>query len=355
MPHLFDPLTLRSVTLRNRIGMPPMCQYSAQDGLAADWHMVHYGSRAAGGAGLVIVEATAVEPRGRISPNDLGIWSDEHAERLARIVRFVREQGAVPAIQLGHAGRKAGTARPWDGGKPLSDEQGGWEIVGPSAIPFDEGFRTPSALSEEGIAAIQQAFVLATRRAAEAGFEMVELHGAHGYLVHSFHSPLSNRRVDRYGGSFENRVRFTLETVTAMRRVWPDQRPMAVRISCTDWAEGGWTAEESVELARRLKGLGVDLMDCSSGGGTPLAKVPAGAGYQVPLAEAVRRGAGIATAAVGLITQAMQADEIVRNQRSDVVLVGRELLRNPYWPMHAARTLRQVGHAATPKQYLRAF
>ena len=355
MPHLFDPLTLRTVTLRSRIAVPPMCQYSAHDGFAGDWHLVHYGSRAAGGAGLIIVEATAVEPRGRISPNDLGLWSDEHVAPLARVAAFMREYGAVPAIQLGHAGRKAGTARPWDGGKPLDDAAGGWEIVGPSAIPFDEGYRTPAALTVEGIAAIQQAFVKATQRAAQAGFEMVEIHGAHGYLIHSFHSPLSNQRTDRYGGSFENRIRFTLETAAAMREVWPEDKPLAVRISCTDWVEGGWTLEESVALAQRLKSLGVDLMDCSSGGGSPLARIPAGPSYQVPLAEAVRKGAGIATAAVGLITQAMQADEIVRNGRADLVLMGREMLRNPYWPLHAAAVLHKQGHAPVPNQYLRAF
>ncbi len=355
MPHLFDPLTLRTVTLRNRIAMPPMCQYSAHDGLANDWHLVHYGSRAAGGAGLIIVEATAVEARGRISPNDLGLWSDEQIAPLARVASFMRQYGAVPAIQLGHAGRKAGTARPWDGGHPLDDDAGGWAIVGPSALPFDEGYRTPAALSLEEIAAIQQAFVQSTLRADAAGFEMVEVHGAHGYLIHSFHSPLSNQREDRYGGSFENRIRFTLETVAAMRAVWPEDKPLAVRLSCTDWVEGGWTLEESVALAQQLKPLGVDLIDCSSGGGSPLARIPAGPSYQVPLAEAVRRGADIPAAAVGLITQAMQADEIVRNGRADIVLVGRELLRNPYWPQRAALDLHKPSQAPVPSQYLRAF
>lgn len=354
MPQLFDPLTLRGVTLRNRIGVSPMCQYSAEDGFANDWHLVHLGARAAGGAGLIIVEATAVEPRGRISPNDLGLWSDEHVPPLARVVDFLREYGATPAIQIAHAGRKAGTARPWAGGAPLSDEAGGWDIAGPSEIPFDKGYRKPEALSAEGIVAIREAFVCAAVRAEAAGFELLEVHGAHGYLIHSFHSPLSNQRTDQYGGSFENRIRFTLETVEAVRAVWPDGKPLAVRLSCTDWVDGGWTLEESVELARRLKQLGVDLIDCSAGGGSPHARAPVGAGYQVPFAEAIRREAGVPTAAVGMIAEAMQADQIIRNGQADVALLGREVLRNPYWPLRAAAALGQREHASVPNQYLRA-
>jgi 2,4-dienoyl-CoA reductase-like NADH-dependent reductase (Old Yellow Enzyme family) len=352
MPHLFEPLTLRGVTLRNRIGVSPMCQYSAEDGFANDWHLVHLGARAVGGAGLLIAEATAVEPRGRISPNDLGLWRDEHVEPLARIVAFLREYGATPGIQIAHAGRKAGTARPWDGGRPLSDEEGGWGCAGPSAIPFDEGHRTPEPLTAEGIASIRQAFVRAAERAEAAGFELVEIHGAHGYLIHSFHSPLSNQRADEYGGSFENRIRFTLETVEAVRGVWPDEKPLAVRLSCTDWVDGGWTLEESVALAHRLKELGVDLVDCSAGGGSPHAKPPVGPGYQVPFAEAIRREAGIATAAVGMITHPVQADQIVRNGQADVALLGREALRNPHWPYQAAQILRQ--EPPVPNQYQRA-
>ena len=355
MPHLFDPLTLRSVSLRNRIGVSPMCQYSAEDGFANDWHLTHYGARAAGGAGLIIIEATAVEPIGRISPNDLGLWSDEQIEPLARVVRYLRDYGAAPAIQIAHAGRKAGTARPWDGGKPLTGDDGGWDIVGPSAIPFDDGYRAPAALSAEGIAAIQRAFVQSAERADAAGFDMLEVHGAHGYLMHSFHSPVSNQRSDEYGGSFENRIRFTLQTVEAVRAVWPEEKPLVVRVSCTDWVEGGWTLEESVELARRLKPLGVDLMDCSSGGGSPKAVVPVGAGYQVPFAEAIRRQANMPTAAVGMITQPQQADQIVRNGQADVVLLAREMLRDPYWPLHAAGQLRHSPAAYAPNQYQRAF
>lgn len=354
MAHLFEELKVRGVTLRNRVGVSPMCQYSSVDGYANDWHLVHLGSRAVGGAGLVIAEATAVEARGRISPFDLGIWQDGHCEMLGRIAAFMRQHGAVAGIQLAHAGRKAGVGRPWQGGKSLSDEEGGWEPVGPSAIPFDDGYRTPHALTEAEIRAVTGAFVTAARRADAAGFEWVELHGAHGYLMHSFHSPLSNARTDRYGGAFENRIRFTLETAAAVREAWPEAKALAVRLSCTDWVEGGWTLEESVELARRLKGVGVDLIDCSSSGSVPHARPPVGAGYQVPLAEAVRHGAEVLTAAVGLITQPMQADEIVRNGRADVVLLAREMLRDPYWAIHAQRALHAGEAGPIPAQYLRA-
>jgi 2,4-dienoyl-CoA reductase-like NADH-dependent reductase (Old Yellow Enzyme family) len=354
MPHLFDPFTLRGVTLRNRVGVSPMCQYSSEDGRATDWHLVHLGSRAVGGAGLVMCEATAVEPRGRISPQDAGLWTDEQIEPLARINRFVAAHGAVPGIQLAHAGRKASTARPWEGGRILSNTDGGWDIVGPSAIPFHDGDPPPAELSTAQIREIQAAFVAATQRALQAGYEWLELHAAHGYLMHSFHSPLSNARRDEYGGSFDNRVRFTLETARQVRRKWPESKPLTVRLSCTDWCDGGWTPEESVALARKLKDEGVDLIDCSSGGGTPKAVVPAGASYQVPLAEAVRRGAEIPTAAVGMITDPAQADEIVRNGRADVVMLAREILRNPYWPIRAARALGHADKLRLPVQYSRA-
>lgn len=354
MAHLFDPFTLRGVTLRNRTGVSPMCQYSAQDGFPSDWHMAHLGARASGGAGLVIVEATAVEARGRITPYDLGLWSDAHIEPLACLARFIKSQGAAAGIQIAHAGRKASTNRPWDGGAPIAaGDPLGWEVVGPSAIPFAEGHPAPRALSVEEIGAVQAAFTAAARRALAAGFDWLEIHGAHGYLVHSFLSPLSNRRDDIYGGGLASRSRFLVETVQAVRQAWPERLPLAVRLSCTEWVEDGWGIEDTIELARWLKEEGVDLVDCSSGGNLPKAPVPLGPGYQVPLSEAVRRGAQIATAAVGLITAPAHADEIVRNGRADVVLLGRELLRDPYWPLHAARALKQP--APVPDQYLRAF
>lgn len=353
MPHLFEPLTIRGVTLRNRIGVSPMCQYSSENGLANDWHLVHLGARAVGGAGLVISEATAVEARGRISPGDLGLWSDEQIAPLARVTSFIRAHGAVAGVQLAHAGRKAATARPWDGGRPLDDAAGGWPVVGASALAFDPAFRTPHELSLAELGQIRDAFQAAAVRSREAGFQLVELHAAHGYLLHSFLSPLSNQRADAYGGDFDGRTRLLLEVTRAVREVWPEELPLAVRLSASDWTPGGWAPEETVELARRLKGEGVDLIDCSSGGNVPRAAIPVGAGYQVPFAEAVRREAGVASAAVGLISAAPQADEIVRNGRADVVLLGRELLRDPYWPLHAARELGQSVPA--PVQYQRAF
>lgn len=355
MSHLFDPLTIRSITIRNRIGVSPMCQYSAEAGFANDWHLVHLGSRASGGAGLVIAEATAVEARGRISPQDLGLWDDAHVEMLARITHFIKSQGATPAIQLAHAGRKASTAQPWQGGGPVGADQGGWQPVGASAIPFADGYPTPTELSTAGVGGIVDAFRAAAVRSDAAGFDVIELHAAHGYLLHSFLSPLSNQRTDHYGGSFENRIRLLLETAEATRTVWPDEKPLFVRISCTDWVDGGWTIDESVELARRLKDVGVDLIDCSSGGSAPTATVPVGAGYQTPFAERIRREANIPTAAVGMITQPMQADEIVRNARADLVLLARELLRDPQWPLHAAQLLRQTTVGLVPPQYARAF
>jgi 2,4-dienoyl-CoA reductase-like NADH-dependent reductase (Old Yellow Enzyme family) len=356
MAHLFEPLTLRGVTLRNRIGVSPMCQYSCEDGYATDWHLVHLGSRAVGGAGLVIAEATGVEARGRISPHDLGIWSDAHAEKLAPVAHFIREHGAVPGIQLAHAGRKASTYRPWagkNGGVPV--EEGGWQVIAPSAVPFSDTYPHPAAMTLDDIHTVQAAFRDAAARSLEAGFEWIELHGAHGYLIHEFLSPLANHRTDEYGGSFENRIRFVLETTRLMRAVWPDDKPFTVRLSCTDWVDGGWTLDESVELARRLKAEGADLIDCSSGGMSPRQQIPGGGypGYQVPFAEAVRRGADIPTAAVGLVSAPTHADEIIRNGRADLVLLAREFLRDPYWPIHAARALKH--DAPVPPQYLRGF
>jgi 2,4-dienoyl-CoA reductase-like NADH-dependent reductase (Old Yellow Enzyme family) len=358
MTSIFDGYTLRGVTLRNRIGVSPMCEYSSEDGMPSDWHLVHLGSRAAGGAGLVLTEATAVEPRGRISPQDAGIWSDAHAEAWARVTRFITSQGAVAGVQLAHAGRKGSTARPWEEGRGhvgVSDAEGGWEPVGPSALAFAEGYRMPKELTSGEIAGIVQAFADSARRSDAAGFDWLELHGAHGYLLHEFLSPLSNTRTDEYGGSFENRIRFTVETTRAVRAVWPEHKPLTARFSCTEWAEGGWTLEETVELSRRLKGEGVDLIDCSTGGNVPHARIPVGAGYQVPFAETVRREAGIATAAVGMISAPAQADEIIRNERADLVLLARASLRDPYWPLHAARELGQEDKVTPPVQYARAF
>lgn len=353
MAHLFEPFTLRGVTLRNRIGVSPMCQYSAQDGFANQWHLVHLGTRAIGGAGLVITEATAVEAHGRISPYDLGIWQDEHMAGLHTLAQFITDHGAVPGIQLAHAGRKANVARPWEGGQPLPNAQNGWRIVAPSAIPFNEGHPVPHELTLEEIDDIKRAFRIAALRALQAGFKLIEIHAAHGYLLHSFYSPLSNQRQDAYGGSFDNRVRLVIEVAREVRHALTDNLPLAVRVSSTDWVEGGWTLEDTVELARRLKAEGVDLIDCSSGGNAASARVPAAPSYQVPFAQAVRQGAGIATAAVGLITRPEQADQIVAGEDADLVLMGRELLRNPYWPLAAAQTLKQG--ITPPPQYARAF
>jgi 2,4-dienoyl-CoA reductase-like NADH-dependent reductase (Old Yellow Enzyme family) len=350
---LFDPLTLRDVTLRNRIAVSPMCQYSAEEGRANDWHLVHLGSRAVGGAGLVVFEATAVEPRGRISPGDLGLWDDGQIEPLARIVRFVEAQGAVPCLQIAHAGRKASTHAPWEeGGAPIPESRGGWRVVGPSAVPFAPGHPVPEALDPAGIAAVLRAFAEATRRAVAAGFRALEVHAAHGYLIHQFLSPLANRREDAYGGSFERRTRLAREVVSAVREAWPERLPLLVRISATDWADGGWTVEESVQLARAFRDLGVDLIDTSSGGMAATARVPVGAGYQTAFAERIRREAGIATGAVGMITSPEQADHVLRTGQADVVLLARELLRDPYWPLHAAA--RVHGAIEWPRQYLRA-
>ncbi len=354
--HLFEPLTLRSVRFRNRIGVSPMCQYSSDDGTATDWHLVHLGARAVGGAGLVIAEATAVAPEGRITPGDAGLWADKHVEPMARINRFLREHGAVPGLQLAHAGRKGSAARPAEGGAHLADDAGGWPTLAPSALPFGgELPKVPRAMTEADIARVQRDFAAAARRALAAGCEWLELHSAHGYLSHEFLSPLTNQRADRYGGCFENRIRFLVETTRAVRAVWPERLPLAVRLSCTDWVPGGWDLEQSVALARQLKAEAVDLIDCSSGGLVPDARIPVGPGYQVPLAERIRREAGVATAAVGALTAPAHADEIVRNGRADLVLLGREFLRDPYWPRHAARTLGQTAVLPPPVQYDRAW
>lgn len=339
---LFSPFSLRDVTLRNRIGVSPMCQYSAEDGFAGDWHLVHLGAFAVGGAGLVMSEATAVVPEGRISPQDLGLWKDGHVAPLRRITDFVRGQGAVPAIQLAHAGRKASTWRPWEAaGKPpaIPPEQGGWEAVAPSPIRFADGYPQPRELDEAGIRRVVDAFAAAARRARDAGFDAVELHAAHGYLLHSFLSPLSNQRADGWGGGFEGRTRLLLEVVDAVRAVWPAGLPLLVRLSVTDWVAGGWDVEQSVALALLLKERGVDLVDCSSGGAVPNAAVPVGPGYQATFAERLHRDAGLPTAAVGLITDPEQADRIVREGRADLVFLARELLRHPRWPLLAAHRL----------------
>ncbi len=351
---LFSPLTVREVTFRNRVAVSPMCQYSSEEGLANDWHFVHLGSRAVGGAGLVIAEAAAVEARGRITPQDLGLYRDDHVEPLRRIVRFIQQQGAVAGIQIAHAGRKASTAAPWEGGDPVDESQGGWRpIVAPSPLPFAPGYPTPQALDESGIREVVAAFGASARRALEAGFQVVEIHAAHGYLLHEFLSPLSNQRTDAYGGGFEGRTRLLGEVVQAVRQAWPERLPLFVRVSATDWVEGGWDPDQSVALARQLKPLGVDLIDCSSGGAVPNAKVPVGPGYQVPLAERVRREAGILTGAVGMITQAQQAEQILQNGQADLILLARELLRDPYWPLRAAY---ELGFAApVPVQYARAW
>jgi 2,4-dienoyl-CoA reductase-like NADH-dependent reductase (Old Yellow Enzyme family) len=354
VPRLFHPLTLRSVTLRNRIGVSPMCQYSAEDGVANDWHYVHLGSRAVGGAGIVIVEATGVAPEGRITPGCMGLWSEKHIEPLARIAKFVKAHGAVAGIQIAHAGRKASAHLPWNGGAHLSAAQGGWGIIAPSAIAFGDNLtKVPRAMTEADIARVQNEFVATANRALAAAFEFLELHAAHGYLFNEFLSPLANQRTDKYGGSFENRVRFLLDTTRAVRKVWPDNLPLAVRISAIDWKEGGWQIEDSIALAKLLKTEGVDLVDCSSGGIVPDAKITVVPGYQVPFAEKVRHGANIATAAVGFITEPKQAEDIIASGRADLVLLARQFLRDPYWPAHAARTL---GYKLTPpNQYARAW
>ena len=353
MTHMFDPLAIRDITFANRVFVSPMCQYSSTDGYANDWHFVHLGSRAVGGAGLVFTEATGVLPEGRISPQDLGIWMDDHIEPLARIVRFVHGQGSVAGMQLAHAGRKASTYRPWSGHGTIPESNGGWNnVVAPSALAFADQYPMPQALSIDGIKNIVSAFANAARRACEAGFDVIEIHAAHGYLIHEFLSPLSNHRTDVYGDSFENRTRILREIVTAVRGTWPERAPLFVRISASDWVDGGWDIQQSVELARRLKELGADLIDCSSGGNVPHAKIPVGPGYQTHFAEQIRREADILTGTVGMITSPVQAEHIIATGQADAVIIARELLRDPYWPLRAARELAQPVSWAV--QYLRA-
>ena len=353
MTHLFEPLAIRDLTFANRVFVSPMCEYSSTDGFASDWHFVHLGSRAVGGAGLVLTEATAVLPEGRISPQDLGIWKDEHIEPLARVVRFIHEQGSVAGMQLAHAGRKASTYAPGLGHGKIAESEGGWgNVVAPSALPFSADYPMPRPLSIEGVRNVVSAFAAAARRACEAGFRVIEVHAAHGYLIHEFLSPLSNQRTDAYGGSFENRTRILREIVAAVRGSWPEGAPLFVRISATDWVEGGWDIQQSAELARQLKELGADLIDCSSGGNVPHAKIPIGPGYQTQLAEQIRREADILTGAVGMITSAVQAEHILVTGQADAVIIARELLRDPYWPLRAAHELGQ--RISWPVQYLRA-
>lgn len=353
---LFSPLSLRSVTLPNRVGVAPMCQYSAEEGLANDWHLVHLGARATGGAGLVMTEAVAVSPEGRISPQDLGLWDDGQVHPLARIASFITGQGSVPAIQLAHAGRKASTKRPWDGGGAASPAAGGWSpVLAPSAVPFDDGWQVPLALDEAGLARIVDDFVVATRRAAAAGFRVAEIHAAHGYLLHQFLSPISNRRSDDWGGTLQNRMRVPLRVIEAVRSAWPADLPLFLRISATDWVEGGFVPHEAVVFAREAHALGVDLVDCSSGGMHPRAKVPVTPGYQVPFAARIRKEAAVATAAVGLITTARQANEIVEQGLADVVLLGREMLRSPHWALRASAELDSPLPGPRPYERARPF
>ncbi|MGD0586114.1 MAG: NADH:flavin oxidoreductase/NADH oxidase [Oryzomonas sp.] len=352
MSKLFTPLTMGSVTFRNRVFVSPMCQYSSRDGLATDWHMVHLGSRAVGGAGLVMVEATAVSPEGRISPDDSGIWNDDHVAAFKPIARFIRDNGAVPGIQLAHAGRKASCDLPWLGGGPLGPDAWGWQPLAPSAEPFAPGHPLPRELSLADLDMVENQFRAATRRALAAGFQVVEIHMAHGYLLHEFLSPLSNRRGDDYGGSLENRLRFPLRVARAVREEWPRELPLFVRLSCVDWAENGWSLDQSVCLCRLLKELGVDLIDCSSGFVVPNEQVPFAPGFQVPFAAALRAEASVATGAVGFVIDPAQAEQILATGQADAVFLAREMLRDPYWPLHAARELGV--EVAWPDQYLRA-
>ncbi|WP_153815087.1 NADH:flavin oxidoreductase/NADH oxidase [Streptomyces sp. SUK 48] len=358
MSVLFEPVTLREVTIPNRVWMAPMCQYSAEPagpltGAPDDWHLAHYGARATGGTGLIVVEATAVSPEGRISPYDLGLWNDTQVEAFRRITRFLSAQGTVPGVQLAHSGRKASTERPWKGGAPIDPEGHGWQPLAPSPLPFTEGHPAPTELTVDQIKEITGQFREAARRALEAGFEVVEIHGAHGYLVHGFLSPHSNHRTDAYGGSYENRVRFALEVVDAVREVWPADKPLFFRVSATDWLEeGGWTADDTVRLARDLRAHGVDLLDVSTGGNASGVRIPVEPGYQVPFAARVKAETGLPVAAVGLITEAEQAQKIVANGEADAVLLGRELLRDPSWARHTAREL--GGDVRVPEQYLRS-
>jgi 2,4-dienoyl-CoA reductase-like NADH-dependent reductase (Old Yellow Enzyme family) len=352
MVKLFEPLQIKSVTFKNRIAVSPMCEYSSEDGFSNDWHLVHLGSRAVGGAGLVIMEATAVSPEGRITPGDMGIWKDEHIANLKRITSFIHQNGAVAGIQLAHAGRKASNSVPWKGGKELPPDNGGWKVLSASAIPFHEGADQPLSLNEEGIKKVISTFKAAAQRAHTAGFKVIEIHAAHGYLINQFLSPFSNQRIDDYGGSFENRIRLLIEIIEAIKTVWPADLPLFVRISATEWKEGGWDIEQSVQLSKLLKNLSVDLIDCSSGGNITNVKIPLVLGYQVPLSAKVKKEANILTGAVGLITNAHQAESILQNEQADIILLAREFLRDPYFPLHAARSLNV--DVTWPIQYERA-
>ncbi len=352
MSHLFSPLRIREIEFKNRIAVSPMCQYSSKDGFANDWHIVHLGSRAVGGAALVLTEATAVSPEGRISTADLGIWKDEHIEYLQKVTRFILQQGSVPGIQLAHAGRKASHNEPWNGDKLILESQGGWKVVAPAGIPFSAEYAIPEALTREGIEKVVRDFSVAAERTLKAGFRVIEIHAAHGYLIHEFLSPLSNKRTDNYGGIFENRIRLLLEIISAVRSIWPAKYPLFVRISATDWTEGGWTIEDSIALAEIMKSREVDLVDCSSGGIITGVKIPIVPGYQVPLADRIRNQTGIYTGAVGMILTPEQAEQIIANGQADLVIMAREFLRDPYFPLRAAFELNE--DITWPNQYLRA-
>ncbi len=352
MSKLFSPVQMRSLTLRNRIMVAPMCQYSSCDGLPNTWHMVHLGSRAVGGAAVVMVEATAVCPEGRISPSDCGLWNDAQAKAFAPIAAFITEQGAIPAVQIGHAGRKASTTAPWLGGGAIDPANGGWAPSAPSPLPFSSDSPVPLELNTENLEQVAQQFEATAKRALDAGFQIVEVHMAHGYLLHQFLSPLSNQRTDQYGGSLENRMRFPLEIAHRVRAIWPEELPVMVRISATDWVDGGWNLDQSVELCQKLKELEIDLVDCSSGGLVPDAVIPVAPGFQTPMATEIRKAVGIATGTVGLITSAVQAEQIIATEQAEVVSLARELLRDPYWPLHAAHELK--ADYPWPVQYERA-
>ncbi len=354
MSKLFEKLKIRNIELRNRIWVSPMCQYSSENGMPTDWHLVHLGTRAVGGAGLVIMEATAVSPEGRISPSDAGIWSDAHAEAYKKITAFIKSHGAIAGIQIAHAGRKASTAAPWDGGKKVGEKDGGWETLAPSAIAFDDDYPMPREMTLSDIEQATKDFAAAAKRSVEAGFEVIEIHAAHGYLFHEFLSPLSNKRTDEYGGSLENRMRFPLETARKVREVVPEDLPVFVRISATDWTENGWDLKQSIEFCKRLKEIGIDLIDVSTGGNVPHAKIPVAPGYQVPFAAEIRKQVGIEMAAVGMITEPWQAEEILAKGEADAVLLAREFLREPYFVFRAAKEL-SAKIDYVPKQYGRAI
>ncbi len=353
MSKLFSSIKIRGLELKNRIAVSPMCQYSSNNGMPNDWHLVHLGSRAVGGAGLVFTEATAVSPEGRISPDDAGIWNDEQENAYKGITSFIKSQNSVPGIQLAHAGRKASTFSPWKGSGEVTPEKGGWQTIAPSAVPFSDKYPSPREMSVEDIKLVIEQFCQAAKRSWDAGFEIIELHFAHGYLIHEFLSPISNKRTDHYGGSLENRCRFTIEITKAVRKIIPASMPLFVRISASDWTDGGWDIDQSVQLAKWLKDIGVDLIDCSSGGNVSNAKIPLEPGYQIPFAQKIKKEANILTGGVGLITDAEQAEQIISKKQADIVLLAREMLRDPYWPMHAAKKL-NVELTDFPNQYLRA-